>query len=117
VLIKKTEKILERCPLKYKPVQGLSSLDPSIIFHQLEKVKQRFGLLLEALYINNRITDSVADKSKAQYTLLCSEANSILEFKFKIFLDGDCPSKRLDDFFLLYYLGTNVMRNCGKLLN
>ena len=50
VLVKMTEKILERCPLKYKPVQGLSSLDPSIIFHQPELGKQRFGLLLEALY-------------------------------------------------------------------
>ena len=80
--------------------------------------KQRFGLLLEALYTNNRITDSVAEKAKAQYTQLCSEAHSTLHLQFKVFLDGDCSSKRLDDFFfLLYYLGINVIQNCGKLLN
>ena len=54
ILIKMTEKILEKCPLKYKAVQGLSSLDPRIIFHQPEHGKQRLNLLLESFYTNNR---------------------------------------------------------------
>ena len=96
-----TEKILERCPLKYKPVQGLSSLDPSIIFHQPEQGKQRFALLLEALYTNSRVTDSVADKAKAQYTLLYSEAHSTLELKFKIFWMVTVLLRDLMNFFIL----------------
>lgn len=99
IFIKMTQKLLEKCPMKYKAVQGLSSLEPNMIFNQPEQGKTRVNLLLEALYTANRITDSVADKAKYQYNLLCTEAHTTFELHFKMFLEKACASSRLDDFY------------------
>lgn len=86
-----TEKILERYALKYKPVQWFSSLDPSITLHRPQLGKKRFDLLLEVLFTNNQIIDSVAEKGVSRNTQIVSEPHSMVKLKFKILLDGDYP--------------------------
>lgn len=105
ILIKVTEKLLEKCPVKYKTVQGLSSLEPDVIFNQAEQGKLRLNILLESLYSANRITDIVAEKAKSQYNILCSESHNTFVQQFKSYLDCASSSSRLDDFYSSLLIG------------
>lgn len=105
LLISLIDKFVERSPLKYKVVRGLSALDPSLILLQPDVGVSRMKCLLEALYDANRLMDSTAEKAKSQYLLLCSEAKGVLNDKFKIFeptnedYDGRESEKKLDVFY------------------
>lgn len=63
LLISLIDKFVERSPLKYKVVRGLSALDPSLILLQPEVGVSRMKCLLEALYDANRLMDSTQNHS------------------------------------------------------
>ncbi|XP_063216844.1 uncharacterized protein LOC134527824 [Bacillus rossius redtenbacheri] len=100
ILTRMTEKIRERSPLKYPVVQGLSSLDPKIIHKQPEQGKIRFDILLDVLYSHNRITETVAQRAKTQYSGIC-DAQCGLQKKFCEFLEENNveSSQCLDEFY------------------
>lgn len=104
LLINLIAKLLQRSPMNYKVIRGLSSLDPSVILLQPEVGCSRMKCLLEALYNANRITDGLAEKAKNQYSSLCNDAKGTLQEKFKLFgpnsdEEGTKSEKRLDDFY------------------
>jgi hypothetical protein len=69
------KKIVEKCPLKFKIVRGLSALDPAVISYSTKlgicRIKDS---LLEPLHDANRISASVAERAQAQYEVLCDDA-------------------------------------------
>lgn len=93
-LMKVTSKIIERCPLKYGLVRGLSSLKPATVKTSTTVSQQRFDICLASLLKANRITTSIADLAKAQFSLLSSSKTAL--DKMKNFNES---SDRLDSFW------------------
>ena len=60
-------KIIERCPLKYKMIRALSSIQPSLISSSHSLAKQRMDVCLKMLLEINRITATTADLAKQQF--------------------------------------------------
>lgn len=98
-------KLVERSPLKYKTVRGLSCLDPAMILLQPDCANLRMKCLLGVLYEANRVSENVAEKAKNQYSLLCTEAAGVLSAEFKRFhpnsndYDESEDKRRLDVFY------------------
>lgn len=98
ILVAIVKKLLDKSPLKYTLVKGLTSLNPQIIYQQPSLGQTRMESVLETLHAANRISENVADRAKAQYSSLCCEAKEALETKFKEYISsGD--NLRLDIFF------------------
>lgn len=116
ILTTTTEKLLEKCLIKYKTVQGLFSLDPNIIYNEPDQGKKRVNILLESFYYGNRISDSVAEKSKAQYNSICKEAHTSYETIFKTYLENASCSSRLDDFYSSFLMGNQKYEKLWKVI-
>lgn len=99
ILVAVVTKLLDKSPLKYRLVKGLTSLNPHIIYQQPSLGQTRMEYVLEALHEANRITENVADRAKAQYISLCCESKEALETKFKEYISISDDSMGLDIFF------------------
>uniref|UniRef100_A0A915HYV5 Uncharacterized protein n=1 Tax=Romanomermis culicivorax TaxID=13658 RepID=A0A915HYV5_ROMCU len=91
------QKLIERCPLKYKLVRGLSALQPSTICASITIAEERFNICLKMLYEVNHISSTVADNAHDQFTTLLN----IRSFK-KAAASFDELSDRLDDFWFIW---------------
>ena len=61
-------KLIERSPLKYSLVCGISCLDPSCILANPQQAEKRIQLTLEVLSDNGKITSVTADRAKDQFS-------------------------------------------------
>lgn len=98
ILINLTKKLIEKSPLKYKLVRGLSSLHPSIILNNSSVGLTRFKIILEILHNANRISEVVAEKAKNQFSSFCTAAKNCYNDQFKSLL-SDESSLELDSFY------------------
>lgn len=63
------EKVIERSPLNFKMVHGLSALDFIIILYKPNHRITRTGAVLEALHAANQINDTIAGENRSNNTL------------------------------------------------
>lgn len=89
------EKLLERSPINYKLVRGISCLDP-IVAQDLDIGAKRLSLSLDILIENNWISGVDADKILSQYKKLCRSSFFQDEIQNYYKLDD----KKLDCFWL-----------------
>ena len=89
-------KIVERRPLKYEIVRSISCFVPSTIATSQVTAERRMKKLVEVLYEAGHISAITADKSKEQFTALCSKASNDLNAKFSGFVRAE---HRLDKFY------------------
>jgi len=66
-LIQSTEKMLEKCPLKYRVVRYLRCLDPQVMAGSVSVSVKLFGRLLHCLIDSKRINEMDADNMKREY--------------------------------------------------
>ena len=92
--------ILERSPIKYKIVRGLSSLDPNVVLLQPKLGVSRIKIILEVLHESRWITDSVAEIAKNEYNMLCKDAQVKFKNSFKKFVDDNSDAFGLDEFYV-----------------
>lgn len=90
-LITVTQKILERCCLKYTIVKGMSALNPNLILFNRKGAFTRFKTLLQELHDLGKIDSLISEKSQQQYQeFLKNEAmiNDLKKFeeKFGVFM-------------------------------
>ena len=95
-------KISERFPMQFSIVRNALSLNPINMVRHPEESLQMFTKLADRLFALQKITASVADKSKNQYDDLLETAR--FERKDK-FLNSKMKSDRLDEFFGNLLLG------------
>lgn len=69
-----TEKLLERSPVNYKLVKGVSCLDPNVA-QNLDIGAKRLSISLDILIENNWISGVDADKTLNQYKKLCRRSS------------------------------------------
>ncbi|CAN7986698.1 unnamed protein product, partial [Ixodes hexagonus] len=91
-LINVAKKVLERSPLRFPVVRGLSSLDPRQMCSRPDECLAGFRKVLEVLITAGRMTDHQRDTVLAQYTELLQEQKHHL----RLFEKG---MNRLDEFF------------------
>ncbi|CAN7985972.1 unnamed protein product [Ixodes hexagonus] len=91
-LINATKKVLERSPLRFPVVRGLSSLDPRQMCSRPDECLAGFRKVLDVLITAGRMTDHQRDTVLAQYTELLQEQKHHL----RLFEKG---TNRLDEFF------------------
>lgn len=97
------KKILERSPLKYSLVKGISSLDPELIYKRPKIEEERMKIGLKILFNNNWVDEGVAERALQQFSTFCKASNlgEELKDKFANFLKDEGKDKnRLDDFYL-----------------
>ncbi|GBN34896.1 hypothetical protein AVEN_96292-1 [Araneus ventricosus] len=58
------QKIIDKSPLKYKIIRGLSSLHPSVMLNNSNIGLTQFNIVLEVLHNANQITATVAERGK-----------------------------------------------------
>ncbi|GBN53613.1 hypothetical protein AVEN_197773-1, partial [Araneus ventricosus] len=92
------QKIIDKSPLKYKLVRGLSSLHPSVMLNNSSIGLTRFNIVLEVLHNANRITETVAERAKDQYVSFCSVVKERYQDEFENFLSDEC-NLELDNFY------------------
>ena len=85
-LIRSTEKLLQKCPLKYKIVRCLRCLDPRIMAGSVESSVKLFGRLLNCLIDAKRVKEMDADGLKREYQQFVTETihgspQTLLQFK------------------------------------
>ena len=66
-LIRSTEKLLEKCPLKYLIVRCLRCLDPRIMAGSIASSVKLFGRLLNCLINAKRVKEMDADRLKREH--------------------------------------------------
>lgn len=66
----------EKSPVKSTLAQGLTSLDPKMIFPKSTLAVKRIDIVVEGLH-NSRIHDKVAEQPKQQFSLLTDEAQTV----------------------------------------
>ena len=88
------EKLVEKCPLKYKVVVGLSSLSPIQMSHvHAKSLTKWFSKLMGILIDLGHVSSESADKPKRQYSRLIDNKDFISEAK-KFSINSD----RVDEF-------------------
>ena len=90
------EKIVERSPLKYTMVRSFTCLAPRNIVISRSTSERRMGDLLQKLFEGNQISSLVADRSKVQFSALCSRAETDLK---DVFDSYTMHRDRLDNFY------------------
>ncbi|KAL1481860.1 hypothetical protein MTO96_034142 [Rhipicephalus appendiculatus] len=91
-LISATKKVLERSPLKFAFVRGLSSLDPRQMCSKPDECLTSFRKVLDALIAVGRIAEHFRDTVFAEYTeLLHEQKHQLRQF--------DKSVDRLDEFY------------------
>ena len=85
-LLRATEKMLEKCPLKYRIVRCLKCLNPQQIAASLTQSVKLFEKLLHCLIDANRVKEADADNLKREYQLFLTNAvhghpQTLLKFK------------------------------------
>lgn len=91
-LIYATKKVLERSPLKFAFVRGLSSLDPRQMCTKPDECLPLFRKVLDTLITVGRMADHVRDTVLAEYTeLLHEQKHKLRQF--------DKGTDRLDEFY------------------
>ena len=95
LLIRLIEKLIEKCPLKYKLTRAISSLPPIEVSSLKPGVlKQRFALLVNLFHDFRLISSVVAEKAEKQYSQLISNSDFLKEAKKFCIIDD-----RVDDFY------------------
>lgn len=85
-MARSTEKLLEKCPLKYPIVRAARCLDPQIIAGPEEKSVKMFERLLHCLIDAKRVSEIDSDKVKREYANFVREkvrgnAKLLVEYK------------------------------------
>ncbi|XP_077545839.1 uncharacterized protein LOC144158676 [Haemaphysalis longicornis] len=91
-LVNMTKKILEKSPLKYTFVRGLSSLDPRQMCTKPEQCLAGMKKVLDALIVARRLHSHQRDSVLAEYAGMLQEE----KHKLRLF---DKSADRLDEFF------------------
>ncbi|GBM95531.1 hypothetical protein AVEN_193624-1, partial [Araneus ventricosus] len=91
-------RIIDKSPLKYKLVRGLSSLYPSVILNNSNIGLTRFNIVLEVLYNRYQITETVAERGTNQYVSFCSVVKERHQDEIENFLSDEC-NLELDNFY------------------
>lgn len=109
-LTRSTEKLLEKCPIKYPIVRSMRCLDPQVLAGSVSSSVKLFGRLLNCLINAERVNEMDADSLKRDYQLFVTETvhgnpETLLQFKNY----DQVKSKRLDS------LLASVMRPLSNL--
>lgn len=91
-LINVTAKVIEKSPIKYALVRGLSALDPRVMLLRPDKCENRLKIVLGALIDSHLLAESKRDIVVTQYQEFLLEKKDLL-------LSFEKPKHRLDDFF------------------
>ena len=83
----------EQCPLKYKLTRAVSSLNPNLIYSNVQLAKKRMTELLTILHEAKFIGVNTSDPADIQFQELCILATGAPEFK-----DFDFCKERMGDF-------------------
>lgn len=92
-LVSVTKKVLEKSPLRYPFVRGLSSMDPQQMCSKPDECLLGLEKVLDALIVANRLRDHQRDSVLAECTKLLQEQ----KHKLRLF---EKNSDSLDEFFL-----------------
>ena len=98
-LQKMTEKLLERCPLKFATVRALNALDPKFIANYPEKAIEKMETILQKLMNTKWLTPSKCDDALQEFKVWVREMEvhhpaELHDFQYK--------TNRLDDFYHCY---------------
>lgn len=80
-LVAMTQKIMERCPLKYPLTRAISCLNPAIITASSYDANRRMDSLLKILLEKKRISSAVVDRVQLQYQLMTANAENLCSIK------------------------------------
>lgn len=86
------KKVLEKSPLKFPLVRGLSSLDPRVMCNKPDECIAGLRRVVDTLVTARRVTNNQRDSALAEYTELLQEQGHLL----RLFEKG---LNRLDEFF------------------
>lgn len=81
-----TIKLIERNPLRFKLVRGISCLSPTIISTSSSLVQGRLNMALEVFMDCNQISSVTADKVKTEFSTFISSSHvkkEISEFNYE----------------------------------
>jgi hypothetical protein len=93
MLVAICQKLIERCPLKYKLTKAISAFSPFVIHKSATQALQRLDLLLGILHEKCHVSGTIADQAKRQFQLLVQDPDFLLKCKRFQFCH------RLDDFY------------------
>jgi hypothetical protein len=115
-LCRTTEKLLEKCPLKFAVVRHLRCLDPQVIAGQIETSVKLFERLLTCLIDNQRVREDGADVLKKQYLSFVTEVVHGNAANLLLFQKYDREKDERIDSFLTAYLKESSYKQLWELV-
>lgn len=88
-------KLLERSPLKFLLVKGLSCLSPATILSEDNVAHRRLTIVLRKLVENKQVSGSVADEVELEFQRICSKESTQEQMR-----SFDRTKMRLDHFWM-----------------
>ena len=111
-----TEKLLEKCPLKFAVVRHLTCLDPQVMAGQIETSVKLFESLLTCLIDNQRVREDGADVLKKQYLSFVTEVVHGNAANLLLFQKYDREKDERIDSFLTAYLKESSYKQLWELV-
>ena len=93
--VRVVHKLQEQCPLKYKFTRAVSSLNPNLIYSNVQLAKKRMTGLLTIFHEAKLVWISTSDPADLQFQELCLLATGAPEFK-----NFDFYKERMNDFYV-----------------
>ena len=91
------QKLIDKRPLKYKLVRGLSSLHLSIVLNNSTIGLTQCNIVSEVLHNANQISQTAAEKAKGQYTSFCTAVKEKLHDELENLFDDS--NLEMDSFY------------------
>ena len=102
MLIRATEKLLEKCPLTYTMTRNLSCMDPTMMAANKDDCVAKFGRVLHKMVDLNQIREQECDVVQREYRAFLDEVVATNNTVFKEF---QCDKERLDSFLVTFMKG------------
>lgn len=111
-LSKMCSKLLERSPLRYSTVRGISCFDPEVLLVKPDTAIKRNALLCKVFVLRNRISHSESDLIEKQFDRLVTMVGTKLKSAFEAFhpdpkQNTDEENYRLDALYSSVFCASN----------
>ena len=97
MMIRATEKLLEKCPLTYTMTRNLSCMDPTMMAANKDDCVAKFGRVLHKMVDLNQVREQECDALQREYRAFLDEVVAKNNTMFK-----ECDKERLDTFLVTF---------------
>ena len=99
MMIRATEKLLEKCPLTYTMTRNLSCMDPTMMAANKDDCVAKFGRVLHKMVDLNQVREQECDALQREYRAFLDEVVAKNNTMFK---EYQCDKERLDTFLVTF---------------